>query len=1091
MTHLQLALNPTTPSITLESLALTGQPEILLALALNPATPTALAAQLANTTPGIRLALAQTRPEAQLQRNLAKGGVAAWQRLALNPHTPAVLLAELATTSDAATRHAVALHPTTRPDTLNQLAQDDFPDVAQAAHLALSLPPEQRATNLRVLGSLFLEQAALTLTERYLIVRSSSLRIYERHGLEPAHLHGQHLYLPLPQGSLTLTLGSTPAFLSDAFCHAARTPAPLPAARTDPAKFPPEALQTWAETASAAALEALTTRLLSEADTPERNERLHILACLPQPQIQDTIATHPATPDTLLVRLAWEKAFIAWPNAIDTLAARWLGITPGPSLDDPARNALRWALRHSLEADSPVAALPVRLKSNVRHALLGQSSLAPAFLDALAHHTSDPDELVRIAEHPRLGEATRTNLTDRAARNNHTTLLAVLARRTSPPLPPALEVWTALDQRRTPDPHLLEDPLARRAAARHPNVSPELLLAWTTDPDLPLRCILAESTHAQVLTRLSGDPDASVRARVACNAHAPQSVLYTLATELDEKAQLGLAEDPATPTEVLARLASASNASSAVRRRVAQHPTLDGHAATELYRSAVAQQDFDTLRVLARHPALTHENLVALAQIADTEVVLSVARHPHCSPTLLERLATNAPPVRAVVAARASTPNVLTALAQDPSLRVRTALLDNPVLQEPAGHAALERLAADENPSLRDRARVIAATVAAQRSLEVTLEDQRPESGLASPSSEKHPDGSVVSAELKDNTTNQKTREVFQIIPTEIFYDHKNKKMVVKSIVEDEYGEEIILEQTFDLPSELRKALGEHDDKGQEAHQGEVKQADPGGAAIDLGTPVGNQDRDPAGESTGDATAPNRSGTRENPLEAPNNTKTSRTTAAHLPPSTPDPTVTVTRLEAGEDGHSILAVLESAATHELLARCVSTDGLEALRAYPAPDTGPLRLEAGRPLLLLFAHPQAGEAAWTLQVFTLTPAVHVELSPAAVKTDDAATEIAAAHTVDAWPPPGWPTAWPRPENPAHTELLRWALAQSRFSDADLFAEGTRLQLGRVGFKQARNLLEHYNLTHDLQFEYDTTTSPPQYRRITAPADRRNA
>ena len=92
-------------------------------------------------------------------------------------------------------------------------------------------------------------------------------------------------------------------------------------------------------------------------------------------------------------------------------------------------------------------------------------------------------------------------------------------------------------------------------------IAPEVLMKLAGDPDDTVRFRVASnsSTPSEVLAQLAGDPNTSVRINISWNKSTPPEVLAQLAEDPNNGARMGVAHNPSTPPEILDRLAGDPN----------------------------------------------------------------------------------------------------------------------------------------------------------------------------------------------------------------------------------------------------------------------------------------------------------------------------------------------------------------------------------------------------------------------------------------------------------------------------------------------------------------------------------------------------
>lgn len=100
-----------------------------------------------------------------------------------------------------------------------------------------------------------------------------------------------------------------------------------------------------------------------------------------------------------------------------------------------------------------------------------------------------------------------------------------------------------------------------RYLAQNPNLPPEWFTRLTRNPDRSIRFCLAKNRRLPLdaLARLSEDEDAGVRAAIAAHPGAPSEILAQLAEDEDEYVRYGIIVNPRAPRDLLAVLAEDVN----------------------------------------------------------------------------------------------------------------------------------------------------------------------------------------------------------------------------------------------------------------------------------------------------------------------------------------------------------------------------------------------------------------------------------------------------------------------------------------------------------------------------------------------------
>ena len=154
----------------------------------------------------------------------------------------------------------------------------------------------------------------------------------------------------------------------------------------------------------------------------------------------------------------------------------------------------------------------------------------------------------------------------------------------------------------------------RVRASSHPSAPPDALAAFAADPDnddFLIECLaMNPATPTEVLARLAAHPALGVRGQVAGNPATPPEVLADLAAETGNRYVVRdrVASNPATPPEVLADLAKAH--SREPRRRVALNPSTPTEILDRLILHKTASVS-DAAE--AAHPATPLRRLAAIA----------------------------------------------------------------------------------------------------------------------------------------------------------------------------------------------------------------------------------------------------------------------------------------------------------------------------------------------------------------------------------------------------------------------------------------------------------------------------------------------
>lgn len=375
----------------------------------------------------------------------------------------------------------------------------------------------------------------------------------------------------------------------------------------------------------------------------------------------------------------------------------------------------------------------------VRAAVTRHPACPLSVLEALA---ADADAGVRgaVALSPRCPEPLRETVVDAlvplAVSNFELALqLAELARSadTSPPVLMRLaqaedrNVRTAVARHAHCPPALLEqlsrdaEQTVRCAVAANPAVPGAVLAALAGDADFFIRWEVARHQPAEqgpapaldaLLTQLSEDEEAHVRASVASHPRCPVATLRQLATDAAEDVPREVATHQHCPAEVLDQLAQqgnrfalarqAANAACAgedlarfarsedgfVRRAVAGNPA----ASADLLAMLADDPDDWVRREVAGNPQTSAATLAMLANDPDLWVRRAVTRHPGCPTTLCEQIwhaLLAADPTQARQAVLRSTGRpawVLRALALDVQIEVRNSVYADRALPDEIRH---------------------------------------------------------------------------------------------------------------------------------------------------------------------------------------------------------------------------------------------------------------------------------------------------------------------------------------------------------------------------------------------------------------------
>lgn len=232
----------------------------------------------------------------------------------------------------------------------------------------------------------------------------------------------------------------------------------------------------------------------------------------------------------------------------------------------------------------------------------------------------------------------------------------------------------------------LTDTLLNGNGANSPRPQ-KLTVEALQDPSMPLR----ELRRAQ----LSDDP----QVRKAATA-----VLQQRLKARRRQQPLSLAADPATPSDVLIRLAG--HLSAAVRQRALHNPSLPQDF-LETLRQFLAGQPLDeaALTALAKSGPWVQRQVLeratgeaVFAAVAANGGADLVARHPQTPPAILEQLAEQAAVQRLLAAHPNTPPKVLSRFARGPDSSLRARVARNPSLDA----RSMAKLAADPDWEVRE-----------------------------------------------------------------------------------------------------------------------------------------------------------------------------------------------------------------------------------------------------------------------------------------------------------------------------------------------------------------------------------------------------
>jgi len=172
----------------------------------------------------------------------------------------------------------------------------------------------------------------------------------------------------------------------------------------------------------------------------------------------------------------------------------------------------------------------------------------------------------------------------------------------------------------------------RHAAAHNPRVPLELLaeLALETKAGRTLVPRVATAAEAE-LRILAGSPAAQVRRLAAAHPGLPRDLLARFAADPDAGVARAVAANPDLSP---AQLRTLARHGTTVAARIAANP----RCPADLARALLAGAPVRALRVLASHPGLAAESIVALLDHSDDRVVTAAAANPALPVTVLSTL---------------------------------------------------------------------------------------------------------------------------------------------------------------------------------------------------------------------------------------------------------------------------------------------------------------------------------------------------------------------------------------------------------------------------------------------------------------------
>jgi len=270
----------------------------------------------------------------------------------------------------------------------------------------------------------------------------------------------------------------------------------------------------------------------------------------------------------------------------------------------------------------------------------------------------------------------------------------------------------------------------RQSALSNP-ATPAARIAGFVDDDLGswvLRALVARTDlPVETCQRLARSEDPDVRGRLAENPALPAYLIDVLAEDADLGVRARLARNPAIPLPLLERLAAYARLGRQVAPRIAaagedELIRLAGSSTAQVRALVAAREklppdllaafvddpDHGVARRIAVNPALTGEQLWALARRHGVRVFATVATNPHCPPELLAHIAEHGrhsgkalrevarhpsatvpallcclahPAGRRYAAERPDLPaDIVAALLHDPDQRIRLSAAANPAL---------------------------------------------------------------------------------------------------------------------------------------------------------------------------------------------------------------------------------------------------------------------------------------------------------------------------------------------------------------------------------------------------------------------------
>jgi hypothetical protein len=225
----------------------------------------------------------------------------------------------------------------------------------------------------------------------------------------------------------------------------------------------------------------------------------------------------------------------------------------------------------------------------------------------------------------------------------------------------------------------------QRMALRNPATPTEAALRFADDPSALLRTELAarHDLPPHTARRLADDPVPGVRATLAENPAIDEALTRVLARDADPDVRGSSAHNPGVPLDVLAGLAGATRIGPTLLPRIAaataaevEELAASPQPAVRMFLAArrdlptgirdalAADPDAKVVKSVASHPGLSKARLRAMVDRYGAQVAAMVAANPDASPSLLEELSRQRPPVRKALRAIARHPRATaTALA--------------------------------------------------------------------------------------------------------------------------------------------------------------------------------------------------------------------------------------------------------------------------------------------------------------------------------------------------------------------------------------------------------------------------------------------